>query len=174
MIFKRLIFKRLIFISLSCDDLKNAWKSSVQPPDFQFCLTDRFFSSKHFCNFFVGTGRVIYCWKSLDNYISSILNVFAKSLWFKSSFEKNHFFQNRKCESYFVLNFQTVCRNWANKMALESWWKSASSIYVLFFLILYYLKVIWKPVKFWAKRIFVIFFKWFVRLTQMIRRWKAM
>ena len=24
---------------------------------------------KTFCNFFVGTGRVIYCWKALDNHI---------------------------------------------------------------------------------------------------------
>ena len=40
-------------------------------------------------------GRVIYRWKALDNYISSILNVFAKSLWFKSSFEKTVFFKTK-------------------------------------------------------------------------------
>ena len=51
-------------------------------------------------------GRVIYRWKALDNHISSILNIFAKSLWFKSNFEKKRFFQNRKRESYFGLNFQ--------------------------------------------------------------------
>ena len=118
-------------------------------------------------------GRLIYRWKALDNHISSILNFFAKSLLFKSSFEKTVFSQNQKRESYFGHNFQTVFRNWANKMALKSWWKSASSIYVLFFLILYDLKVIWKTMKFWAKRIFAIFCKRFVGLTQMIRRWKA-
>ena len=72
---------------------------------------------------------------------------------------KKTIFSNRKSESYFGLNFQTVCRNWANKMALESWWKSASPMYLLFFKILYNLKVIWKTVKFWAKRIFTFFFK---------------
>ena len=78
--------------------------------------------------------------------------------------KKTVFFQNRKCESYFGLNFQMVCRNWANKMALESWWKSASSIYLMFFLIPYYLKVIWKTVKLWAKCIFMIFFQTVCRI----------
>ena len=63
------------------------------------------FSSKTFCNFFAGTWRAIYHWKALDNHISSILNVFAKSLWFKRSFEKNIFFKienvNRILDSSF-------------------------------------------------------------------------
>ena len=50
-------------------------------------------------------GRVIYHLKDLDNHISSILNVFAKSLWFKSSFEKTVFFKtenvNRILDSIF-------------------------------------------------------------------------
>ena len=48
---------------------------------------------KLFVFFFVGTGRVIYRWKALDNHISSILNIFVKSSWFKSSFEKTVFFK---------------------------------------------------------------------------------
>ena len=50
-------------------------------------------------------GRVIYRWKALDNHISSILNVFAKSLWFKSRIEKIVFFKtenvNRILDSIF-------------------------------------------------------------------------
>ena len=87
-------------------------------------------------------GRVIYRWKALDNHISSILNIFAKSLWFKSSFEKAVFFKtenvNRILDSIFKRFFRIEQIRWH--------WKAGENLHLpymyCFFLIQYDLKVI--------------------------------
>ena len=86
--------------------------------------------------------RGIYRWEALVNHISSILNVFAKSLWFKNSFEKTILFKienmNRILDSIFKQFVGIEKIRWR--------WKAGENPHLpyiyYFFQIIYSLKVI--------------------------------
>ena len=118
-------------------------------------------------------GRVIYRCKALDNHISSILNIFAKSLWFKSSFEKIVFFF--KTENMNRI-FDSIFKRFVGIEQIRWRWKAGKNThlpYIYFFSNYIQFKSNLKNGEILDETYFCFFFKWFVGLTQMIRRWKA-